>query len=124
MARIAREVAIGDRFVAEHDGKDFVLEIVKHNDKPAFKVVKPKGWDCAEDQAGRIDKGLFRSISAASGAVAQSNSTNGWQFWRPEGTEKPEPKPRGRSPKAEATEATEEQPEAEAAEEAAEELDL
>lgn len=108
MAKVERNVAIGDKFVGKHEDQEFVLEIVEHEEKPAFAVIEPEGFD-AEDAKGRIAPGIFRSTSAAAGAVTGSSSINGWSFWRPEGEEPAEPKPRGRRPKAKAEETPEDE---------------
>lgn len=85
MAKVEHAVSVGDRFEGSYKDTTFGLEAVTHNEKVAFKVTNPADFD-APEATGRVDVGIFRSPSAAAGALTGSKSINGWSFWKPEGS--------------------------------------
>lgn len=84
-----RNIGPGDTFWGEHDGTVYRLRAQTNDkDRLVFKVYEPDDFD-REGATGRIGKGLFKSVSAAAGAVTQSASINGWKFWLREGEAPP-----------------------------------
>lgn len=74
-------VNAGDKFEAQHDGKKYTLQAVKHGEGVLFKIASPKDFQTPTG-AKTTAEGLFRSPSAAAGAViGPEKAVNGWTFW-------------------------------------------
>ena len=79
--KIVREVSVGDEFPIEKDGKNFVLRVIEHNEKVAYKVIGPKGYKNTTNPEVELAPLTFRSISAAASSVKGPGNVNGWKFW-------------------------------------------
>lgn len=96
MAKIERNIKVGQKYPTEHGGKAFELRVVDHDGVTAFQVVDAKGKNFRNADK-EIAPGIYRSVSSAAGAVMGPGNVNGWKFWGIDPDEAPAPKAKAKT---------------------------
>lgn len=106
MAKVERNIKVGQKYPTEHGGKNFELQVVDHDGVQAFRVVDAKGKNFRNADK-EIAPGIYRSVSSAAGAVMGPGNVNGWKFWGIDPADAPKAKTSGEgkaaAPKAKGT---------------------
>lgn len=97
MAKVERNIKVGQSFEKEHNGKAYTLKVVAHEDGMAFKVSGPKGFKNSTNPDREISPLTFRSVSSAASSVMGPGNVNGWKFWGIDPDEAPAPKAKAKT---------------------------
>lgn len=95
MAKVERNIKVGQSFEKEHNGKAYTLKVVAHEDGMAFKVSGPKGFKNSTNPDREISPLTFRSVSSAASSVMGPGNVNGWKFWGIDPADAPKAKTSG-----------------------------